>query len=159
MASGGWCSVAVTLAAAMPAVSEPARLGVYGGWGSFGDGGRCWAITQPVAASNPGGRPFASVGYWRQGPRGQLHIRLSAEKRPESAVLARIDGRTFQLTGRGADAWAPDAAADAALLTAMRTGVTLVVETRSASGGLIADQYRLRGAPSAIDAAALACLR
>ena len=144
--------------AACPAAAQPARLGVYGVWGAFSDGGRCWAIARPGAAGSPGGRAFASVGYWRSGPRGQFHARLSGDKRAESAVLARIDGRTFSLIGSGADAWAPDPTADAALLTAMRTGVTLVVETRSVSGGLIADQYRLQGAPSAIDAAALGCL-
>ena len=41
----------------------------------------------------------------------------------------------------------------------MRTGIAMTVETRAASGRLIRDQYQLRGAASAIDAAALACLR
>jgi len=98
------------------------------------------------------------VGFWpRQKARGQLHFRLSGEMRPNSAILLRIDGRTFQLIGRGTDAWAPDARTDAELLGAMRAGLGMTVETRTLRGGLLRDQYRLRGAPSAIDAAALAC--
>jgi len=72
-------------------------------------------------------------------------------------VLARIDGRSFQLVGGGRDAWAADPRADAELQAAMRTGIELVVETRSTQGALVRDHYRLRGAATAMDAAAIAC--
>ena len=107
-----------------------------------------------------GWQPFASVGQWPgRGRAGQLHIRLSREKRPGSAVLLRIDGRAFQLIGGGRDAWAPDARGDIEIQAAMRTGLDLIVETRSTQGLIVRDQYRLRGAATAIDAAALACAR
>lgn len=145
-------------ASVAPAAAQQRPLGVFGLWGAFQGQGRCYAIAEPVTTSIRGSSPFASIGYWpRQGTRGQLHFRLSGEQRAGSAVLLRIDDRTFQLTGRGADAWAPDARADAEIVGAMRTGVVMVVETRSVRGGIVRDQYRLRGAPSAIDAAALAC--
>ena len=41
----------------------------------------------------------------------------------------------------------------------MRTGLALVVETRSTQGLIVRDLYRLRGAATAIDAAAIACAR
>ena len=72
-------------------------------------------------------------------------------------MLLRVDGRTFQLLGGGRDAWAPDPRADAEIQAAMRTGVDMVVETRAAGGALIRDQYALRGAATAMDAAAIAC--
>ena len=72
-------------------------------------------------------------------------------------MLARIDGRSFQLVGGGRDAWAADAGADAEIQAAMRTGIELVVETRSSQGLLVRDHYRLRGAATAMDAAAIAC--
>lgn len=151
LAAGGW---------AAPALAQPQTLGVFGGWGAFRDGGRCYAITQPrEAAEAQGGQPFASVGIWPGRRGGQLHIRLSREKRQGSAVLLRIDGRAFQLVGGGYDAWAPDARADAEIQAAMRTGLALVVETRSAQGLIVRDLYGLRGAATAIDAAALACAR
>ncbi len=144
--------------AASAAAAQPQPIGVYGLWGTFRDQARCYAIARPSASSSGRTAAFASVAYWpRQGARGQLHFRLSGEKRAESAILLRIEGRTFQLIGRGADAWAPDARGDAELVGAMRSGLTMTIETRSARGGILRDQYQLRGAPSAIDAAALAC--
>ena len=100
------------------------------------------------------------MGYWPgRHIRAQVHFHFARPKRSGSAVLLRIDARTFQLIGGGAEGWAPDAAADAAIVTAMRTGVAMSVETRSQNGGLMRDDYPLRGAATAIDAAAIACAR
>lgn len=146
------------MVATAPAAAQPRALGTFGMWGAFRDGARCWAIARPTESTHRGGNGFASIGYFPQaGARGQLHLRLGAAKRDASAVLLRIDGRSFTLIGRGADAWAPDPRGDSELLAAMRSGVTMSVETRSERGGIVRDRYALRGAPSAIDAAALAC--
>ena len=147
------------LGVALPVAAQQQSLGIFGMWGAFAGGGRCYAIAQPFREPDlEGWRPFASVGHWpARRLRGQLHVRLSREKRPGSAVLLRIDGRSFQLRGGGRDAWAPDARADEEILAAMRTGIDMVVETRSTRGALVRDQYRLRGAATAMDAAALAC--
>ena len=155
-----FCALAAAVAAA-PAAAQPQRLGVFGYWGAFREGARCYAIAQPEEApAAQGWQPFASVGQWPgRGGGGQLHIRLSREKRQGSAVLLRIDGRAFQLIGGGREAWAPDARADAEIQAAMRTGLALVVETRSSQGLIVRDVYRLRGSATAIDAAALACAR
>lgn len=128
-------------------------------WGAFSGSDRCYAIAQPVdGPAAEGWQPFASVGHWpRRRISGQLHVRLSREKRAGSAVLLRIDGRTFQLRGGGRDAWAPESRADEEILAAMRTGIDMVVETRSTRGQLVRDRYQLRGAATAIDAAAIAC--
>jgi len=149
--------LAFLMMGAAPAAAQKESLGTYWSWGAFEENGRCWAISQPRGTARAR-EPFASVGFWpRSGERGQLHFRLSREKRAGSAVLLRIDERSFQLIGRGADAWPPDAHADADILAAMRRGVEMVVETRSTSGARVRDRYRLRGAASAIDAAAIAC--
>lgn len=149
------------LATAAPALAQRERLGIFSFWGAFRENERCFAIAepdQPQAAQ--GRRPFASIGYW-PGRRiaGQLHVRLSRERRPGSAVLLRIDGRTFQLVSGPGDAWAADARADAEIAAAMRAGIDMTVETRSTRGALVRDHYRLRGAATAIDAAAIACAR
>lgn len=149
------------LALATPAVAQRERLGTWSFWGAFSENERCFAIAEPHRASaDRGQRPFASVGWW-PGRRlaGQLHVRLGREKRPGSAVLLRIDGRTFQLVSGPRDAWAADARADAEIVGAMRTGIDMSVETRSARGLAMRDVYRLRGAATAIDAAAIACRR
>jgi len=142
-----------------PAFAQRESLGIFSFWGAFRDSGRCYAVAQPFQSPRPEGwQPFAAVDYRPgDGVRGQLHVRLSREKRAGSAVLLRIDGRSFQLVAGARDAWAPDARADIEIRTAMRTGIDMVVETRSTRGALVRDHYRLRGAATAIDAAAIAC--
>jgi hypothetical protein len=146
-----------------PAAGSAQRqsLGIFQLWGAFREPGRCYAIAEPYRSPRPEAwRPFASVGYWPQrGVRSQVHFRLSREKRPGSAVLLRIDDRTFQLQAGGANAWAPDRRADGEIVTAMRSGIEMSVETRSTTGAFVRDSYRLRGAATAVDAAAIACAR
>ena len=144
---------------AVPAHAERQPLGIFFQWGAFGEPGRCFAIAEPDRAPQARDwKPFASIGYWPgRGLKGQLHIRLSRAKREGSAVLLKIDDRTWQLVGGGNNAWAPDPRADAEIVAAMRRGVDMTVETRSDRGALVRDYYRLRGAASAIDSAAIAC--
>lgn len=153
----------VSIILASPALAQPQSLGIYAEWGSFihDNPRRCYAIAAPHRSPRPRAwRPFASISYWPQrGVRGQLHIRLSREKRPGSAVILRIDDRSFQLIGGGNNAWAPHARADAEIIAALRRGLDMSVETRSTTGGRVRDQYRLRGAATAIDAATIACAR
>jgi hypothetical protein len=145
-------------AAAAPAAAPQAALGVFGSWGAFRSPGRCYAIAEADGAGRRDGRPFAAISWWPdRGVRGQVHFRLERPKRPGSAVLLRIDERTFQLIGGRSDAWAPDPRADADIVTAMRTGLLMTVETRSETGALLRNAYPLRGAASAIDAAAIGC--
>ena len=156
-------SAAALFALAVPAHAQRESLGIFGRWGAFHDknGSRCFAITEPQRQSrNPQWKPFASVGDWpaRQA-RGQVYFRLSRIARPGSVLLLRIDDRSFQLVGRGADAWAPDARADGEIVRAMRSGISMTLAARSERGGLIRDSYQLRGAATAIDAAAIACAR
>ncbi|HEY0111853.1 MAG TPA: hypothetical protein VGB59_01740 [Allosphingosinicella sp.] len=123
----------------------------------FAEKGRCHAISQPQNERGAGGG-YVSVGYWaRPTVRGQVYFRLSRPKRTGSAILLRIDERTFQLRGGGVHGWALDAEADARIVSAMRVGVSMSVESRAEGGGVIRDVYRLRGAATAIDAAAIAC--
>lgn len=151
------------IAISAPLAAQTGSLGVYGQWASFRkpDPSTCYAIAAPHRARRAREwKPFASVAYWPdRGVRGQLHIRLSREKRAGSAVLLRIDGRIFQLVAGKRDAWAPNAGVDAEILAAMRTGVEMRLETRAVSGFPVRDAYWLRGAATAIDAAAIACSR
>jgi hypothetical protein len=148
------------LAAAAPA---PKSLAVRGEWGAFQrpNPPTCYAIARPYRSPRrQGWDAFAAISYWpRPNVRAQTHFRLSREKRQGSAVLLKIDGRTFQLLAGGRDAWAPDARADAEIVAAMRHGVEMSVQTRTPNGSLMRDSYRLRGAATAIDAAAVACSR
>jgi hypothetical protein len=149
------------LVLAEPVAAQRQLIGIFGQWGAFREQqpDRCFAVAQPVRGPRPEGwQPFASVTYWPQrGVAGQVHFRLSRQKRQGSAILLRIDDRTFQLAGGGINAWAPDARADGEIVRAIRMGVGMSVETRSIRGALVRDYYQLRGAATAIDAAAVEC--
>jgi hypothetical protein len=142
------------------ALSARQSLGIFGSWGAFNDTSppRCYAIAQPVQAGGAG-RAFASVATWPgQGVRNQLHIRLSRERDARARVTLSVGERRFELVAGGADAWAADARTDAAIVTAIRAGRSMSVETLARSGPPFADVYALRGAATAIDAASLACV-
>ncbi|ATY33842.1 hypothetical protein [Sphingomonas psychrotolerans] len=134
-------------------------LGTYGSWGAFRDPSplRCFAIARPVMRVR-NGQPFASIATWPgQGLRNQLHIRLSRQRAPNARVTLAIGERRFELRAGDADAWAPDARTDAAIVAAIRDGRSMSVETIAINGAAFADTYGLKGAATAIDAAALGC--
>lgn len=154
----------LVLALAMLAGPAAARdaLGVYHGWGAFRDATppRCFAIAEPVRKGRAKWRPFAAVSHWpSQRVRGQLHVRLSREKRAGAPITLSIDRRRFPMVAGGADAWAPDPRTDAAIVAAMRSGRNMSIVTVAANGARFADTYVLKGAATAIDAAALGCAR
>jgi hypothetical protein len=138
-------------------------LGVFESWGAFTDASpaRCFAIAQPVQSGGSSRwRPFASIATWpSQGARNQLHIRLSRERDPRAHVTLSVGERRFELVAGKADAWAPDARTDAAVVAAIRSGRSMSVETVARTGGPFADTYALRGAATAIDAASLGCVK
>lgn len=156
----GGFSAALILMAAPALARDP--LGTFDRWGAFRDPSplKCYAISTPVDTVAGGRwRPFASIGTWPgQGARAQLHIRLSRARDPRARVTISIGERRFELVAGNADAWAPDARADAAIVSAIRAGRSLSVETLAITGRPFADVYALRGAATAIDAAALGCL-
>ena len=138
-------------------------LGIFDSWGAFRDARplRCFAIAEPAESpAARGWRPFASVATWPgSGVHGQLHIRMSRAKRPGAQVTLSIAERRFPLVSGKAEAWAPNAQSDAAIVAAMRSGSSMSISGVSVEGTGFADTYTRRGAATAIDAAALGCAR
>ncbi|WP_299321946.1 hypothetical protein [Parasphingopyxis sp.] len=135
-------------------------LGIYSNWGAFRDPEvpRCYAIARPDRERRGEWEPFASVGTWPQRDRrGQVHFRLRREIGEDTQPVLTIGERRFELVGRGPDAWAESSQDDAAIVAAMRNGASMRIEARSRRTGRFVDNYSLRGAASAIDAAALGC--
>ncbi|PTS82519.1 hypothetical protein DBR17_08950 [Sphingomonas sp. HMWF008] len=146
---------------ATPALSRES-LGVFDSWGAFTDPTplHCYAIAQPAQSGGASRwRPFASISTWPgKGARNQLHIRLSRERNPQSRVTLSVGERRFELVAGNADAWAPDARTDSAIVAAIRSSRSMSVETLAKTGAPFADVYALRGAATAIDAATLGCV-
>lgn len=160
-----WASLFL-IAAAVPAVTlaaAPTALGIFDGWGAFRDPAtpRCYAIASPSATiGTPQVKAYASVGTWPKARiRGQFYVRLSKARAPGRELRLTIGARRFILTGNGAHGWASDPRMDAAIIGAMRSAPSMSVESSTGTGRAIADTYRLRGAATAIDAAALGCAR
>ncbi len=148
----------IALALALLLLQPRDALGVFGSWGAFRDPSplRCFAIARPVERGRS--QPFASIATWPgQGARDQLHIRLSRTRAANARVTLAIGERRFELRAGDMDAWAPDPRTDAAVVAAIRDGRSMSVETVSANGAAFADTYALKGAATAIDAAALGC--
>ncbi|WP_408020358.1 hypothetical protein [Sphingobium quisquiliarum] len=146
------------LAIAAPAFAKDS-LGIFEYWGAFRDPAapRCYAISLPVGTRGNG---FAAVGTWpRRHIRGQVHFRLSRTRAEGAPVILSVGERRFPLVAGKGDAWAPGPRADAAIIAAMRSASSMSVQTQGANGRAFADAYRLRGAATAIDAAALGCAR
>lgn len=160
-----WAFLFTTLAAIPVAAlaAVPTALGIFDGWGAFRDPAtpRCYALAAPAATiGTPQVKAYASVGYWPKSRiRGQFYVRLSKARAPGRDLRLTIGSRRFILTGNGAHGWASDARMDAAIIAAMRSAPSMSVASSTATGGAIADTYRLRGAATAIDAAALGCAR
>ncbi len=150
------------LLVASPAFAARTSLGTFDGWGAFKDDApaRCFAIAQPVRGGGGKWRPFASVATWPQARvRGQVHIRLGREKLASAPVTLTIGDRRFAMVAGGADVWAPDPRIDAAIMAMMRSTSSMSIETRASTGAGFAETYALKGAATAMDAAALGCAR
>lgn len=151
-------SLALAIAVQLSASRTP--LGVFERWGAFRDAGpaRCFAIARPLGRGRD--TAFASVANWPQtGARNQFHLRLSRARSPRAKVTLAIGERRFGLLAGDSDAWAPDVRTDAAIVSAMRGGRSMSVETLAVNGAPLVDVYPLGGAATAIDAAAVGCVR
>lgn len=136
-------------------------LGVFGQWGAFRDAEvpRCYAIAMADESRNRRDfQPFASIGTWpARNVRGQVHFRLSRELSDSPRVRLAIGSERFDLAAGGGDAWAADARADAAILSAMRGAGRMSVTATDARGNRFTDRYSLDGAATAMDAASVGC--
>jgi hypothetical protein len=134
------------------------RLGAYQSWAAFKDPEvpRCYAIGSPDEAIGSGG--YVSVGFWpKRGLGHQVYVRLSLTRRTDAGITLTVGGRRFQLAPDGNGGWAKDRKMDLAIIAAMRSAQSMSVQSTGKNGGNIIEAYALRGAASAIDAAALGC--
>ena len=126
-------------------------VGTFATWAAFCDEPKkCFAISEPVERR---GDPFLSVAILGSAPSVQVHV-----GRPVRAVAIAIGDARFDLSVSSENAVA-DAPTSRRIVAAMRDGEALTVIATGATGGHIRHHYMLAGAPSAIDAAAVASLR
>lgn len=146
-----------------PAFAAREPISVHSGWGAFREDGSCFALA--IAEPSPYARerqPFASISA--SGRDSRFTLRLSRTISRDTVVTLDVGPRRFRLLGGGDSAWADDSgrkvgtvASSAAIVAAMRLYDTMTVGARDAAGRPFRDAYRLKGAPTAIDSAMIAC--
>ncbi|WP_430414209.1 hypothetical protein [Parasphingorhabdus sp.] len=145
-----------------PAIAKDS-LGIFNSWGAFRDAEipRCYAIAETEQITGRAERKsYATIGFWpNRKIRRQFHVRLSRDRSTNSRVIVSIGGRRFRLTANRSDGWSQDKRMDAAIIAAIRSAVSMTVESVGRDGRPIVDAYLLRGAATAIDAASLGCSR
>lgn len=155
-------SLASFSVASAPAQAKD-RLGIYQNWAAFKDAAtpRCYAIASPKQRVSGSTRPgYFSVGFWpRKNVAHQIYVNLSRDRSSNSSITVSVGGRRFRLSASQTGGWARDRRMDLAIIAAMRSSASLSVESIGRDGRAIVDAYSLRGAPSAIDAAALGCAK
>ena len=150
----------LTALVASPLAARDA-LGVFEQWAAFRDAQtpRCYAVAMAAPSTlKRQFQPFATVAWWpRQQVKGQVYFRLSRKLQPGAPVTLTIAGKHVALVGGGADAWAADKRGDAMVMAAMRSATEMTVSGRDSSGQTFANSYKLDGAATAMDAAAVGC--
>jgi len=126
-------------------------VGTFATWAAFCDEpNKCFAISEPAERTR---HPFLSVAV--AGPTLRVHAHLGLAAR---AARLTIGDAEFALAVSGEDA-AADQATSRRIVAAMRNGESATLVGTTARGGRFRHHYLLTGAPSAIDAAAVASLR
>jgi hypothetical protein len=142
------------------AEAEAQRLLHAGAWWAAVErpGGTCEAVARSELVGPPG-RPQAraAFAFSRDGRRrGELHLLFARPVRAGSAAVLSVGGESFLLVTRGTSAWSRGPRQEAAIMAAVRRSAEMRVRAQG-QGGRISDRYLLGGAPTAIDAAAIAC--
>ena len=138
-------------------------LGVYDGWAAFKDTKplRCYAIAKAQRAKEQGTPPapaYATIANWPERKvRGTLHLVLSRAAADKGSVRLLVGNTRFNLVAKGRNAWAKDAADDAAIVAALRSAARMSVSASGVKGGTFTDRYALAGVATAMDAATVGC--
>jgi invasion protein IalB len=152
-------------AAEEKAATQPKTLGAFGSWTAVVDssGKRrvCYIGSAPKKTEGK---------YSARGPthllvthrpadkvKGEVSVSTGYAYKDGKDAEAEINGRKFKLFTRGENAWTYDAAADRALVAAMKNGNQLVVHGTSARGTQTTDTYSLSGFSAALAAIDKAC--
>ncbi|MEO0485494.1 MAG: invasion associated locus B family protein [Pseudomonadota bacterium] len=153
-------AVAVSLALAVPAMAQDVstnRVAVKTDWNVFTDTDpkECWLVSPPTETVNTRGgnvvaarrdeillmvfhRPSIDVA-------GQVAFTGGYPFAAGSTVNVDVDGTEFELATEGEWAWAPSAADDAKIVTAMKRGAKAVVTGLSSRGTTTKDTFSLLG--------------
>jgi hypothetical protein len=148
-------------AAAAAGGAKPTLLGQYGDWGAYtaSPGGKkvCFAIAKPASSeTTPPGKsrnpPFMFIAS-RPGEKvaDEVSIIIGYPFKPNSEATVAVGATSFALYTQQDGAWIKNAAEEANLISAMRTGQNAVLKGMSAKGTHSTDIFSLKGLAQALD--------
>lgn len=150
---------AAALLALASTASAQRLLHAGAGWAAFErSAGICEAVARSELQALPGRvQARTAFAFTRDGRRrGELHIIFARPVRAGAAAVLTVGSSSFLLATSGNNAWSRGPAQEQAIIAAIRAAGEMRVRAPGV-GGSISDRYLLGGAPTAIDAAALAC--
>ena len=152
-----------------PAVggAKPTLLGQYGDWGAYtaSPSGKkiCFAIAKPATSEiNPAGKtrnPAFLFVASRPADKvtNEVSVIAGYPFKPASDANAQIGSSPFALYTQLDGAWIKNAADEAQMVDALRSGDTAVITRGSAKGTQTTDTYSLKGVAQALDRVAQEC--
>jgi hypothetical protein len=141
--------------------AKPTLLGQYGDWGAYtaSPGGKkiCFAIAKPASSeTTPAGKtrnPSYMFISSRPGEKvtDEVSIIIGYPFKPNSEATVAVGTASFALYTQQDGAWIKNAAEEAHLIEAMRSGQNVVIKGMSAKGTRSTDVFSLKGLAQAID--------
>ncbi len=135
-------------------------LGTYNGWQAYTyqakDSRVCYIFAAPdksEAAKKVKRDPmyFLVTHFPGRGVKGQVSTIIGYPFKDGSNVSVAVDTATYDLFAQGDTAWAGSPDIEKAIVTAMKTGKSLVVTGTSSKGTETKDTYSLAGVSAAMD--------
>jgi hypothetical protein len=141
--------------------AKPTLLGQYGDWGAYtaSPGGKkiCFAIAKPASSetSPPGKSRNPSYMFIASRPAekvtDEVSIIIGYPFKPNSEATVAVGTTSFALYTQQDGAWIKNAAEEAHLIEAMRSGQNAVIKGMSAKGTRSTDVFSLKGLAQALD--------
>ncbi len=146
---------------AAASAAKPTLLGQFGDWGAYTatPGGKkiCFVISRPTSAetkppNRPRNQPYLFITT-RPADKvvNEVSIAVGYPFKASSQATAEIGPTSFALYTQGDGAWIKNMAQEVQMVSAMRSGDTIVVKGESARGTETTDTYSLKGLTEALD--------
>jgi invasion associated locus B (IalB) protein len=146
---------------------QPKLLGQYADWGAYtaSPGGKkvCFAIAKPSAAETvPPNRPRNPIYMFistrpAEKVSNEVSIVIGYPFKPGADATVTVGSASFPLYTQQDGGWIKNAADEANMVNAMRSGQTAVIKGVSAKGTQSSDTFTLKGLAQALDRTAQEC--
>lgn len=157
-------------AAAPNPVAQATLLGQFGDWGAYTatPGGRkiCFALSKPTSSVDnpPNRRTAANVVYVFVSTRPSEKVKdevsmlvTGYQLKPSTDASLAIGPTQFVMYTQNDGAWIKNAADEAKLIAAIRSGSELIIKATTSRGTQTTDTFSLKGAGQALDRVAQEC--